>query len=115
MAKSERALTIQMFRPCTSLISIKLNLSNYLLWKSQILPLIRNMGIEAHLQNHCPPEEELTDTTRKISPNPKYQEWMNNDGLLTSWLLGTISEERLAMLDGTDNAHPVWKSPEEQL
>lgn len=34
------------------------------------------------------------------------------DYILTSWL---ISEEVLAMVDGTENAHQVWKSLEEQL
>lgn len=38
--------------------------------------------------------------------------WTNNDGLLTTWLLGTIDEDVLATLEETDSAKQVWKSLE---
>lgn len=40
---------------------------------------------------------------------------MNNDGLLTSWLLGIISEEVLVQLEATESAHQIWNSLEELL
>ncbi|KAL6338220.1 hypothetical protein AAG906_018477 [Vitis piasezkii] len=38
-------LTLQSFHQCSSLVSIKLTSTNFLLWKSQVLPLIRSLGI----------------------------------------------------------------------
>lgn len=47
--------------------------------------------------------------------NPLHHIWLNNDGLLTSWLLGIITEEVLCMIEGLETAHQVWKSLEETL
>lgn len=115
MAKVETNLTIQLFHQCSSLISIKLSSNNYLLWKSQILPLIRTMGIEKHLTDDKPPEEHIADGKGEQLVNPRFNTWKNNDGLLTSWLLGTITEDVLSMIESSDTAYQVWKSLEEQL
>lgn len=67
------------------------------------------MGIEQHMTEYTLPQAEISTTEDKEEPNPKYITWMNNDGSLTSRLLGTISEEVLAMIEGgTENAHQVW-------
>lgn len=41
--------------------------------------------------------------------------WVNNGGLLTSWLLRTITEDVLAMLEETESACKIWKSLEDLL
>ncbi|KAL6350339.1 hypothetical protein AAG906_004288 [Vitis piasezkii] len=94
----EPSLTIQSFHQCTNLISIKLNISNYLLWRSQVLPLVRSLGLLHHITNAGKPLELI-----------------NNDGLLTSWLLGVITEEVLSLIVGIEFAYNTWKSLEDQL
>lgn len=44
--------------------------------------------------------------------NPAYSTWVNNDGLLTTWLLGTITEEVLLDLEDTSSARNIWQSIE---
>lgn len=37
----------------------------------------------------------------------------DNDGLLVTWFLGTISESVLSMIENAETAHQVWSSLEE--
>ena len=47
--------------------------------------------------------------------NPVYALWTTNDGLLISWLLGTIKEEAQPSVAEDATAYDVWSSLEEQL
>ncbi|GKV20635.1 hypothetical protein SLEP1_g30733 [Rubroshorea leprosula] len=49
----------------------------------------------------------------KEEPNPDFDIWLNNDGLLTSWLLGTMNEEALSLVVGCDTTSQIWKCLEE--
>ncbi|GAU44375.1 hypothetical protein TSUD_243070 [Trifolium subterraneum] len=112
----EPKLTIQSFHQCSSLISIKLSTSNFLLWKSQILPLIRSLGLEHHITaDTSKPDDEITDSSGTKIKNPDAVQWILNDGLLTSWLLGNMKEETVSMILGGDTAHYIWSSLHEQL
>lgn len=115
MAKQENPLTIQSFHQCASLISIKLNGSNYLLWKSQVLPLVRTLGLEEHITKEAPAIKASTEKSEDSTGDSQSSTWINNDGLLTSWLLGIIAEDVLASLEGIDSAYKVWKSLEDSL
>ena len=51
----------------------------------------------------------------KIS-NPNYQIWVTNDGLLTSWLIGSMKEDFLSMVfEEWGYAFDLWTSLEQQL
>ena len=100
-------LTLQSFHQCSSLVSIKLTSTNFLLWKSQVLPLIRSLGIlDHHIFIDEKPDEQLIDEGRK-SENSQFLVWTNNDGLLMPWLLGNMIEEVLSMVIGADIALSV--------
>ncbi|KAI3463824.1 hypothetical protein Pfo_020487 [Paulownia fortunei] len=48
--------------------------------------------------------------------NSQYQTWLTNDGLLTSWLLGTMTEDILSIVFGeVETAFDLWTSLEQQL
>ena len=111
----EPKITIQSFHQCSSLISIKLSATNYLLWKSQIFPLIQSLGLEHHINNSQKPADEIIDSAGKKSKNPNFEAWINNDGLLMSWLLGNMKEEVLSMIFGGDTAYSIWNNLQEQL
>ncbi|TXG67661.1 hypothetical protein EZV62_008936 [Acer yangbiense] len=57
-----------------------------------------SLGLYHHLSMSEKPVEELVDEKGNKSPNPLYQVWITNDGLLTSWLLGTMKEVILSMV-----------------
>ena len=95
-------------------MTLKLSQTNFLLWKSQVLPLIRTLGVQHHLEEGDEPAEMIIKEDKETQ-NPAYTIWLNNDRLLTTWLLGTIEDEVLLDLDETCYAHQVWKSIENKL
>lgn len=72
-----------------------------------------NHGIEGHLAENKSPKVEVVDDKGKRQPNPQCVTWRNNDGLLVTWFLGTISESVLSMIENAETAHQVWSSLEE--
>ncbi|KAL9432747.1 hypothetical protein AB3S75_027714 [Citrus x aurantiifolia] len=115
MANKEPSLNIQSFHQCSSLVSIQLSPSNFLLWRSQVLPLARSLGVLHHLTEKEKSTAEVVDESGDKVPNPKLDAWINNDSLLTSRLLGNMTEEVLGMVVGAESAYEVWSSLEEQL
>lgn len=61
---------------------VKLDKTNYLLWKSMILPLIRGHRLEEFINdtNPCPPV--FIETTTGTTPKTKFEEWQATDQLL---------------------------------
>ncbi|KAG8392005.1 hypothetical protein BUALT_Bualt01G0246600 [Buddleja alternifolia] len=80
----------------------------------KVLPLIHSLGIEHHIHEPKPADEIIGSAGKKIK-NPILDAWINNDGLLMSWLIGNMKEEVLSMLFGADTSYSVWKSLQEQL
>ncbi|GKV07645.1 hypothetical protein SLEP1_g19392 [Rubroshorea leprosula] len=94
-----------------SLVSIKLSSTNFLLWKSQAYPLIRNAQLLHHLEEEAPVQTIIKDGNEM--GNPEYDVWLSNDGLLTSWILGTMNEESLSLVVGCESALQIWRCLEE--
>ena len=115
MATLENVLSIQAFHQCPSLVSIKLNMSNLLLWCSQVLPLVRSIGLVHHLFENRQASEETMGTEKKKTHDQSIETWSHNDGLLTSCLFGLMTEKVMLLLDGTETAYDVWNSLEEKL
>ncbi|GKV37494.1 hypothetical protein SLEP1_g45521 [Rubroshorea leprosula] len=65
--------------------------------------------------NHLEEEAPAMNITRngKEEINPDYEVWLNNDGLLTSWLLGTMNEEALSLVVGCDTTSQIWRCLED--
>ena len=111
----EPTLNIQAFHQCSSLISVRLNSTNFLLWRSQIRPLIRSLGLSYHILMSEKPQEKILQKDGEIVENPELISWESNDGLFTSWLLGLMTEEVLSSNIGMETAFHLWTSLEDQL
>lgn len=75
VSQDEPKLTIQFFNQCISLVSIKLNTSNFLLWCSQVLPLSRSLGIAHHLIDANKLAKENFDENGEKLLNPQHSAW----------------------------------------
>lgn len=71
-SKVEPKLSIQSFRQCSSLISLKLDSSNYLLWRTQLLLLIRSFGILHHITDENCSLQSLAGESNSTTINPNY-------------------------------------------
>ena len=85
-------------------LSIKLDDINFLLWKQQVGSAIRDHKLQKFiLENENPPERFLTarDCVQgKI--NPKYLDREQQDQLLFSWLLSSMTEVMLTRMVGCE-------------
>ncbi|KAI3453409.1 hypothetical protein Pfo_010072, partial [Paulownia fortunei] len=76
--------------------SIKLDRNNFLLCKSQVLPAIRSHQLGSFIfgTQEIPPKfiSYTIEGRMETIPNPDFITWEQQDQLLLSWLLGSMSE-----------------------
>ena len=99
---------------------IKLDRSNYLLWRSQVLASTRGDRLEDFITGDKPaPEKYLLlaragGSTQKIN-NPEYQNWRSLDQTLLGWLLSSINEGTLSLVISCTSSFDVWKTLEKKF
>ncbi|KAH9646728.1 retrovirus-related pol polyprotein from transposon RE1 [Citrus sinensis] len=105
---------------------IKLDRSNYTIWKSQILSTIRANGLESLLDGtrKCPNQfhnqEEASLSSDRVTvaepqENPEFNNWKRQDQLLLSWLMSSISVEILSLVVNSNSSNELWTNIEEQF
>ena len=96
---------------------IKLNRSNYLLWRFQVLASIRGNPLEDFINGTKPTLEEhfthvgADGSIRKID-NPEYHNWRSHDQTLLGWMLSSISESTLNIVINCGSSFDVWRTLE---
>ncbi|KAJ0873660.1 putative RNA-directed DNA polymerase [Helianthus annuus] len=100
------------FHSLCHLINIKLTSSNYLTWRSQVLPVLSYIGLEGHLDGTSIAPSETVTNDDKTEPNPKYLAWKEADQKVVLFLHSSLTEEAMAETIGHTSAHHVWKALE---
>ncbi|GAY68044.1 hypothetical protein CUMW_261070, partial [Citrus unshiu] len=84
---------------------IKLDRTNYTIWKQQILSSIRRNGLESYIDESKPcPERFLLDRSGsgeacgEDRENPDFIAWKRQDQLLLSWIMSSMSLEILSLV-----------------
>lgn len=111
-ASSNVSLSAQGLHHLINIVSIKLNPANYLVWKTQILPLIESLKVAKYLHQE-PPAELSTSDKGEAVPNPALEQWKEQDLLLRSWITGILPEESLYLVVGCKTSRDVWECLEE--
>ncbi|KAG8369830.1 hypothetical protein BUALT_Bualt14G0054500 [Buddleja alternifolia] len=95
-------------------LSIKLTSKNYLLWRTQILPLIKGLRLLSYIDgtNWPPPSHHLNAESNTIVPNPAFSQWEQQDNLLMSALLNSLTEEVVRLVVGASTSHAIWSTLE---
>ena len=87
-------------------VSVKLDRSNYVLWKSQVLPIVQAYDLEGFLLGtKTQPSESLGN-----SANPDFVHWHRLDQFLLSLLL-TVTKSMIGNLFSISYA--IWKTLEQ--
>lgn len=90
-------------------ISVKLDDTNYLQWKQQVEGVLRGTKMVKHVVSPSIPPVFLTDAAREAgTENPAYTEWEEQDSLLCTWILSTISPSLLSRFVLLRFSHQVW-------
>lgn len=79
------------------LLPLKFTSSNYLLWQTQILPLLHEYRLAHHIDGNQSPLPKLIDGTKV---NPTYTSWLSQIQLLLSWIISFLSEIFLPQIVG---------------
>lgn len=85
-------------------LSVKLNSTNYILWKTQMLPILRGYNLENHIdKNFTPPPSTLNGQS-----NPEFTTWYFEDQIVLGWINSSLSESMLADVVGVSSALEAW-------
>ncbi|XP_075666058.1 uncharacterized protein LOC142635884 [Castanea sativa] len=103
--------TLLPFNTMIHMVTIKLSSSNYLLWKSQLLPLLESQGLLGHVDGTLVPPP-LFDPPTSQTPNNKHLAWKAADQRLLSLLLSSLTEEAMAEAVGLSTSREVWTALE---
>ncbi|KAJ8639269.1 hypothetical protein MRB53_015963 [Persea americana] len=96
-----------------NLIPIKLDNSNFLLWKSLFRPILQSHCLEPFIDGLALiPPRDLTDSANKTTPNPAFFEWCEKDPTLLSWINATLSNSALPYIVGMETTKAAWDSLE---
>ncbi|KAL9459370.1 hypothetical protein AB3S75_002715 [Citrus x aurantiifolia] len=99
---------------------IKLDRSNFLIWRKQVLTSIRRNRLEEFIsKNQTIPEQHIIQTTvdgsvQKVD-NPAFINWRAQDQILLGWLLSSVNEGILSSILNCDNSRDAWRSIEKQF
>ena len=98
--------TFLSFNTMIHMVTIKLSSSNYLIWKSQLLPLLESQELLGHVDGTLasPPRFAPVDSR---TPNIKHLVWKNTDQRLLSLLLSSLTEEAMAEVVGLSTSCEV--------
>jgi hypothetical protein len=94
-------------------ISEKLSKNNFLLWKTQVLPIVCGARLEGFLTGASKAHEEFIITTsgdkEEKSVNPAHEAWITLDQQVLGFLLSSQSWEVLQQVTSCKNAAAAWK------
>ncbi|KAK9132427.1 hypothetical protein Scep_011955 [Stephania cephalantha] len=93
-------------------VTTKLDGTNFLLWKSIVVPAIQGFDLDGHLFGTLEiPDKVLTDGL----PNPEYKIWFSRDRFLLGWLINAMMPDTAMQIIGNtpkQTANELWKEIE---
>ena len=93
----------------SNLVSVKLDHSNYVLWKYQITSILKAYSVLGFVNGtqQCP-LEYLQNSNGSLQENSLYQQWISRDQGLLTLTNSTLSPTALSLAVGQTTAHGVW-------
>ncbi|KAK9073175.1 hypothetical protein SSX86_007499 [Deinandra increscens subsp. villosa] len=88
--------------------TLKLSDDNYLLWKTQVWPLLSYQGLISHVDGTGAVPDESTTVDGKSVPNPARSLWDSADQKVVVLITGTLSAEAVAQIVGCTTARDIW-------
>jgi hypothetical protein len=90
-------------------ISIKLASNNYLLWKAQVIPILRGHGLLGYVTNDIScPDSTIAGVNGTLQPNPAATTWLRIDQLILGWINSSFSDGPLSQVINSESCHDAW-------
>lgn len=94
---------------------MKLDWSNFLLWRKKVLTSIRGNRLESFISDALIVSDQYLSNSNSSAghakhrvENPAYINWRAQDQIHLGWLLSTISECILSSVLGCDTSFDIW-------
>ncbi|KAG8483232.1 hypothetical protein CXB51_022211 [Gossypium anomalum] len=89
----------------------KLDESNFVQWQHQVRLVVDGYGLQGFLDGSVPdPPKVVTTGDGCLAPNPDAIWFTQQDKLLASWLLSTVSSSLLSYFISTKSACDIWSA-----
>jgi hypothetical protein len=91
-------------------ISEKLMKTNYLLWRTQVMPALRAAQFEELFtgDDTAPPKQIVVTNNDKTTTNPAYDMWVARDQAVLRYLLSSLTRETLMHVSRCTTATQTW-------
>jgi len=98
-------------------MSLKLSNTNFLYWRMQMKPFLLGQGMYSFVDgtSTCPPSHLESAAISSSSVNPVYLTWKQQDHLIMSALLSSLSMEVLHLVVDCNTSHDIWRTLETTL
>lgn len=96
-------------------LSLKLTDTNYLFWKTQITPYLRGQHLLRPRRRHQSMSPSTILCGDVTVPNPDFQSWFDQDQLLMSLLISSLTEDVLPLIVGATSSREIWTTLESAL
>ncbi|KAA0039118.1 retrotransposon protein [Cucumis melo var. makuwa] len=109
--------TLFLLSDICNLVPIRLDSTNYVLWKYQVSSILKAYSFFGHIDDTlpCPPKHlpfSTLGTNSKI--NPEYLQWLSHDQALITLINTTLSSSALAYVVGSVSSKALWLSLEKR-
>uniref|UniRef100_A0A453M2B8 CCHC-type domain-containing protein n=1 Tax=Aegilops tauschii subsp. strangulata TaxID=200361 RepID=A0A453M2B8_AEGTS len=94
-------------------VTEKLTRTNYVLWRTQVIPQLRGAGVYGYVDGTQPEPTKLLVTTKdgkevSSSPNPLHPIWVREDQQVLGYLLNNLTREVLLTVTTVTTAGALW-------
>ena len=102
----------------SNLMSIKLDYTNYIPWKHQLITILEAYSLIEHIDGTTlKPSPFVLDTTGNPTSvvNPDFQSWNIKDKALLSLINSTLTPQVFSLVVGITNLREVWNTLEQRF
>lgn len=90
------------------MITVKLNSTNYLLWKNQMNPILTYQNLFSHVDGSLPCPPCTITVGEKEVVNPEFSSWDSADQRCIIILQASLTEEAITVIVGLSTARLIW-------
>ena len=109
LPKTVQTVAMDNINPAGLMVSTKLTRDNFLLWKTQLLPLLAAYQLADLLYQDPPMISSLNEQGQSCS-NPAYQAWFIRDKVVLSIITSSLSESTMSLAVCKDTAKETWEA-----
>ncbi|KAJ0015033.1 hypothetical protein Pint_21008 [Pistacia integerrima] len=93
-------------------ISIKLDGTNFLAWRAQLVPLFRSYGLMGIVDGFelCPPQFSSDEQRAEGILNSTYVVWQYKDQKVLGWIVSSLSPVVVSTIYGLETSQLAWQS-----